>query len=180
MKTSVRILAVLAALFGALAGASGLAAQEPRERGEAGEQAAELREAMQQYFQTQLRSELSLSDAQLEHILPRVSRMEEAKTAQRRDRTEIVRGLRRGLKEGSTDTELQDLLDRLDLSEIERAEMERSNLAEIDEVLSTRQRVQLRFFVQRFRQEMQQKVRELRGERRDGRRGRRPPIDRQP
>ena len=41
---------------------------------------------------------------------------------------------------------------------------------EVDDVLSARQRVQLRFFLHGFRQQMQRKVRELRGDwRRDSR-----------
>jgi len=126
--------------------------------------AGELRDAMREYFETRLRSELSLSDDQVEHILPRVQQLEDSKRAAQHERMESVRRLRRGMEQGATDSELQESLDLLDRTENEQWQRERSLLQEIDEVLSTRQRVQLRFFIQRFRRQMQAKIRELRGD----------------
>ena len=148
--------------------------EQGRERA-AGEP-AELRRAMHEYFEKRLRAELSLTDEQTEHILPTVTRLEEAKTEMRQTRMETARSLRRGMQQGATDDELQELLDRLDRLEGEQRELERSMLEEIDEVLSVRQRVQLRFFIQQFRQEMQRKVQEFRGDRYRNQR-RRPPRE---
>ena len=80
------------------------------------------------------------------------------------------------MERGATDDELQELLDRFDQFEGEQRELEGSMLEEIDEVLSARQRVQLRFFIQQFRQEMQRKVQEFRGDRYRNQR-RRPPRE---
>ncbi len=169
MRSTIRLLVLLLLLGTAVA--PGRAAQAPGRRGGAEGGRPELRRAMQQYFQKRLRAEVSLSDTQVEHILPRVSQLEEAKSAMRRSRLEAARRLRLGLERGATDDELQELLDRLDRVERDQRERERSLLKEIDEVLSARQRVQLRFFMQHFRQEMQRKVQEFRGDRyRDPRR----------
>jgi len=144
------------------------------------ESSTELHAAMQEYFQKRLRSELALSDEQIEHILPRVRSMEQAKRAAQRTRMQSVRKLRRGFQQGATDEELQGELDRLEQSQIEQQRLEREMLREIDQVLSTRQRVQLRFFTQRFRRDMQDKVRELRGDRPRGRDGARAPRRQRP
>jgi superfamily I DNA/RNA helicase len=129
----------------------------------------ELREAMQDYFEKRLRSALSLSDEQVSQILPLVRRLEDSKREVQRARMDSVRRLRRGLEQGASDTELQEQLDRLDRSGREQWETERELIEEVDRVLSTRQRVQLRFFLQHFRREMQEKVGELRGDRQRGR-----------
>ena len=169
MRSTIRLLALLLLLGTAVAPAS--AAQARGRRGGSESGPAELRRAMQHYFQKRLRAEVSLSDTQVEHILPRVYQLEEARSAMRRSRLETARRLRLGLERSATDDELQELLDRLDRVERDQRERERSLLKEIDEVLSARQRVQLRFFMQHFRQQMQRKVQEFRGDRyRDPRR----------
>jgi len=169
MRSTMRLKVVLVLLLLGTVIAPAWAAQA-RRGGPEGEP-AELRRAMRQYFEKRLRAELSLTDTQVEHILPRVSQLEEAKSAMRRSRMETARRLRRGMEQGATDDELQELLDRVDRVEADQRELERSMLEEIDEVLSARQRVQLRFFIQHFRQEMQRKVQEFRGDRsRDPRR----------
>ena len=125
----------------------------------------ELRSAMQEYFAKRLRAELSLSDDQFEEIVPLVHRMEETKRSARRVQMESIRRLRQGLTQGASDAELQEALDGLEQSELDQQEDRRAMLRKIDRVLSTRQRVQLRFFTQRFRRDIQDKVQELRGER---------------
>ena len=163
MRSTIRV-GILVLLLGT-AVAPGRAAQAPGRRGGAEGGPPELRRAMQQYFQKRLRAEVSLSDTQVEHILPRVRQLEEAKSTMRRSRSETARRLRLGLEQGATDDELQELLDRLDRAERDRRELELSLQTQIEEVLSARQRVQLRFFIQHFRQEMQRKVQEFHGDR---------------
>lgn len=147
-----------------LAMAAPAGAQAPRRRGGEEGGRAELRQAMREHFQNRLRSEVSLTDDQARHILPRVSQLEESKTALRRSHMETTRQLRRGLEQGATDEELQELLDSLERGGREQQDLEWSLMHEVDDVLSARQRVQLRFFLRGFRQQMQQKVRELRGD----------------
>ncbi len=164
MRSTIRLLVLVLLLGTALA--PGSAAQGSGRHGDAKGGPAELRRAMQQYFEKRLRVEVSLSDPQVEHIVPRVEQLEEAKRAMRRSRMETARRLRFGLERGAADDELQELLDRLDRTERDQRELERSLQKEMDEVLSAPQRVQLRFFMQQFRQEMQSKIREFRGDRR--------------
>jgi len=128
----------------------------------------ELRQAMQRYFHNQLRMELALSDEQMAELSPRIERIERVRSEARRARGTTLRELRRGLREGTGDQELQALLDRLGTIESEQRDTERSVMAEIDEMLTVRQRVQFRFFVQRFRQELQRRVQQLRRDRTGG------------
>jgi hypothetical protein len=126
---------------------------------------AELRRAMQEYFHNQLRMELALSDEQIAEIAPKLERIEQARVEARRERVATVRQLQRGLREGGADDELQSLLDRLDRIEVDQREAERVVMKEIDEQLTVRQRVKFRFFIQRFRRELQRRVEQLRRQR---------------
>ena len=92
---------------------------------------------------------------------------------------ELARELRRGLEQGATDDELQRGLEQLEQTERDHQEGQRRMLKEIDSRLSARQRVELRFFTQQFRREIQEKVRELRGGREQRRRPPRPGRRRQ-
>jgi hypothetical protein len=120
---------------------------------------------MRRYFHNQLRMELALSDEQMEELGPRVERFENARNEANRARGATLRELRRGLREGAADEQLQALLDRLDTIENEQRAAERSAMAEIDGMLTVRQRVQFRFFIHRFRQELQRRVQQLRRDR---------------
>ncbi len=160
--------------LGSLAGA-GTHAQQP-EPGEADLAAEEqlgdeLRTAMERYFRSRLRAELGLTDEQMVELAPRLERIERSRSSARRERLSIVRRLQRGLRTGADDDQLQGLLDRLDSLEFEQRDLERSAMREIDATLTVRQRVELRFFVQRFRRELQRKVQQLRDDGRPPRRG---------
>lgn len=122
----------------------------------------ELRQAMRRYFHNRLRSELGLTDEQVQKIVPKVERIEQTKAETARRRRETVRLLQRGLRSGAADSRLQELLDRWHRSEREQQELEREILAEIDAELTVRQRVQLRFFIDSFRRQIARRVQELR------------------
>ncbi len=150
-------------LLTAMAGGLSVWAAEPEAASEpASGEPAELNAALQGYFQKRLRVEVGLSDEQSERILPLARELVEARRNAQRTRAESVRLLRRGLEQGASDAELEEQLARLDRAEIEHGERDRSIMREIDEGLSIRQRVQLRFFMQRFRREMQDRIHELR------------------
>jgi hypothetical protein len=151
-----------------------LAGSQAQERPGAARRQAEIGREMQKLFNNQLRAELALTDDQMEAIGPRIERLETARREARRERIETVQKLRRGFDGGLSDDELQALLDRLDAIEQEQRGLERTQLSMIDEELSTRQRVELRFFMEQFRQDMARKVQELRGNRGDGVRRRGP------
>jgi putative endonuclease len=124
-----------------------------------------LREAMRSYFEDRLRSELALSDEQMADIEPRIRELEQARAEFRTKKAETVRGLARGIEQGAADAELAGGLERLEALDDEQRRLERRLRHEIDRTLSTRQRVELRFFLQRFQRDMAERMRELRDER---------------
>jgi hypothetical protein len=79
-----------------------------------------------------------------------------------------VRSLNRGLRQGASDDELQGLLDRLESIEDEQRAFEKSVQARIDQHLTVRQRVQFRFFAERFRRRLERRIEDLQRERRGG------------
>ena len=133
-----------ACLLGLVAGAPATA-QERRQ---------DLDERIREHFTSMLRSELALSDDQAETVLPAMAELEQYKRELGRQRRETVHGLQTGMREGASDTELQGLLDRFEQIDDDQRSAERSAMAKIDADLNTRQRVKLRFFVQRFRREI--------------------------
>ena len=58
---------------------------------------------------------------------------------------ETMRRLRQGLRQGAADAELQAHLDALDRIEIDQRAKERELIGEVDQMLTVRQRVELRF-----------------------------------
>lgn len=161
---------ILCVMLLALCAAGPLPAQQqpPPPEDPGGSPDGELRQAMRRYLHNQLRMELALSDEQMAELSPRIERIEGARSEARRARGTTMRELQRGLREGAGDQQLQTLLDRLDAIEREQREAERSAMAEIDEMLTVRQRVQFRFFIQRFRQELQRRIQQLRRDRMGG------------
>jgi hypothetical protein len=132
--------------------------------GEAGDD-DELRRAVRGHFQNRLRAELRLRDEQFAAVWPKVEQLEDERRAFRRERAQTLRRLRRGYQGGAGDAELQTLLDSLnDLDDRQRAR-ERELMAQVDAELTVRQRVELRFFVTRFRRQLQQRIETIRRER---------------
>jgi len=125
----------------------------------------ELREAMRDYFQNRLRDELVLTDEQMAEIAPKIERIEQSRAESARSRKATARRLQVGLRQGESDERLQQLLDTLTKIEADQQQTERTTLSEIDALLSVRQRVKLRFFIQGFRRQLQRRVRELQGDR---------------
>ena len=138
-----------ACLLGGLVPGAPAAAQERR---------LELEERIRERFTSMLRSELAMSDDQAEIVLPAVAELEQFKREIGRERRETVHGLRTGIHDGASDAELQDLLDRLVQIDDDQRSGERSAMAKIDAELNTRQRVKLRFFVQQFRRQIEQRL----------------------
>jgi len=159
-------------------------AQDPaaeRERAAPGE----LQREMRKYFADRLRADLDLTDEQADQILPQLQRLERERGALRRQRSETLEQLREQSESGAGDDELQALLDRLDRSERDQLDLRQSAYSEVDRLLTVRQRVRLRFFVEGFPRMMREKIMELRGDDRQGReRGypahRRPPPGQRP
>lgn len=160
MKTSAMLTAMLCGLI--LAATPVARAQEgppPVEQRDV--EPGELRQALRTYFENRLRRELALSDEQVAAIVPRIRRLEQGKVDLRREKMETVRRLTRGLESGASDAELQRDLDRLGQLDADEQTLERKALAEVDADLSARQRVQLRFFLQRFRRDLAERMHDL-------------------
>jgi hypothetical protein len=139
-----------------------LAAQEaapPAGEGEPGE----LQREMRKFFADRLRAELDLTDDQMAQIMPKVQALEQERDAARRERFETTRELRRGLEGGMSDSELQELLERFDGVDRKNLELKERLFDDLDDALSVRQRVRLRFFFERFPRMMREKIEALRG-----------------
>lgn len=122
-------------------------------------------EAMAEYFGNALKSELGLSDEQVEAILPLVREMERERARIRRERGAALRELRQAVRGGSDEARLQELLERAESYELRDLERRRELQARIDSHLGVRERIQFRFFSQRFRQRIQERISEIRGDR---------------
>ena len=118
----------------------------------------EMEERIRERFTSMLRKELALSDDQAGTVLPAMAELEQFKREIGRERRETVRSLQTGMNEGAADAELQTLLDRLDQIEDDLRSAERNAMVKIDADLNTRQRVELRFFVHQFRQQLERRL----------------------
>ena len=119
---------------------------------------ADLRERIQGKFDNMLRQRLQLSDAQEQAVMPEIHRLEEEKRRFDREKMEIVRELRVGMRDGASDDDLRAMLDRLDDNEAQRSQMVQQAMREIDADLTVRQQVQFRFFVSEFRRELRHRL----------------------
>jgi hypothetical protein len=126
---------------------------------------SELREAMRRFYENRLRQELQLSDDKMAEILPNVDELERLRQEFNRDRSETARSLQRGLREGATDAEMAELLETLESTEERHRIAEREVRTRIDAQLTVRQQVQFRFFTERFRQELQRRIQQMRDRR---------------
>jgi Spy/CpxP family protein refolding chaperone len=161
-------------------GASSMAQEPPpaQEPG-AGPIDEELGQAIREHFLTRLRAELALTDEQMTAVTPLVEEIESVRSRLRRERVKTVRALNRGMEDGAGDAELQGLLDRLDAIEEEQRAAEASVMVRVDEQLTVRQRVQFRFYTERFRRNLERRIEDLRRDRR-GPANRRGPAPRVP
>ena len=137
-----------------------LAQEEPPPSGESSP--GELQRELRKFFADGLRSELDLTDEQVEQIMPKVQELEQERGVVRRERGDALRRLQRGVESGASDAELQELLDRYDGADRRQLELKERLYTDIDSALSVRQRVRLRFYVERFPRMMREKIEELR------------------
>ena len=162
-----------------LLGASGLAASpvraEPAAEEDPGEErSGELRREMQRYFSTRLRAELALTDDQMKALEPEFDALDASRVRNQKERREIGMELRNALRGGAGDADIERLLARFDDLALTHEKEQRERLRKIDASLTVRQRAELRFFLTRFRQDMERRVREFRDSGRAPRRPARP------
>ena len=137
-------------------------AQEPPLEPGAGPGDPELRKALFEYFERRLRIALALTDDQAREVIPKVRSMETERAAAMRERRETSMALRRAYQEGAPDAELEHILQQIDEAEEQQRARTKELMNEIDESLTVRQRVQFRTFLERFRQEIRQRMQEFR------------------
>jgi Spy/CpxP family protein refolding chaperone len=167
MRHELRHLLIIPALL-LLIAPGAVAQEEPQPPPEAAPEGEELRRAIRNHFTNGLRAELGLTDEQAEALRPLIDEIENSRAQVRRDRGATVRSLNRGLRQGASDDELQGLLDRLESIDEEQRAFEKSVQTRIDRHLTVRQRVQFRFFAERFRRKLERRIEDLQRERRGG------------
>ena len=133
--------------------------QETRDRGPS---VPALREKLRVVFQERLRSAVGLSDAQMEAVSPVLERLQSERVAIRQERLRIIRDLRKSLRSGGSDAEIDALLAHLDQLGVRQEETTRDALRDVDRHLKPRQKVELRFFVARFRQDVEARIMDVR------------------
>src|SRR5262245_54522884 len=106
------------------------ASDRPPERAEVGPSVSALREKLRHVFRDRLRAAVSLSDEQMASVSPVLERLEAERVSIRRERLEIIRDLRRGMRGGGSDAEIDATLGRLDELGIRQEEATRDALRE--------------------------------------------------
>lgn len=138
----------------------------------------ELRNAVRVLYERQLRTQLGLSDEQMEAVRPEIAAIDEARAAARREQRAVRRALGEGMRGGASDDELLALLVRLDGTREQERLAIRESTARVDEHLSVRQRVQWRMLTERFQQQLRRRMHEI--QQGDGPPRRRGPGERPP
>lgn len=116
-------------------------------------------ERLRRVFADRLRAEIAMTDEQAGVVLPKLEEVERARTKARREKLAIALDLRRGLRDGAADDELASLLSRFDAVDLRQEKEVRELLAEAEAPLTVRQRVELRFFLVRFKAEVERRLR---------------------
>jgi len=122
----------------------------------------ELRRALSDYLERRLRADIGLTDEQAATVLPKLEEMQGVQTRVRRDKRTTMQELRRLYEGGATDVELQEGLERLDAIDDGLRSETRQLMAEIDGALTVRQRVGFRFFLIQVREDVQNRMRQMR------------------
>ncbi|HEX6853016.1 MAG TPA: hypothetical protein VF139_16595 [Candidatus Polarisedimenticolaceae bacterium] len=148
MNTIVRLLVMLLLAAPALAQDQAPPAETPRPG-----------ERLRKVFAERLRQELQLTDAQAAEVVPKIEAIERIRREGRREKAVSARELRTALRVGAPDAEIDKILARVDASEVERESEVRARMKEVDAALSSRQRAELRFFVAKFRREVDRRIR---------------------
>jgi hypothetical protein len=173
------IVAIVVAV--AAAGRHAVAEEQPDPGADAGPSlgrgGALVRERMRRLFAVRLKTDVGLDDAKVDEVLPKIESLERERTRIQRERVRLVRELRRGLREGMPDDQLQKRLDALDALGRDLEATTARSLGAIDRDLTVPQRVRLRFLVGAFRAEMARRIEEFRDGGRPGARRRPAPPD---
>ena len=138
----------------------------PHPHGLAGD--PEIQELIQTVMAARLAKALELDDEQTVLVVRRFSEFREKMSALKRERQELVKQLRMGLREGAPEDELEAKLDELMAHDAEVAEFKRTAYDKASAGLTISQRAKLYVFLSDFESDMRrliQKARERRAER---------------
>ena len=117
-----------------------------------------LRGAIRQYFTERLRIELQLTDDQARQLAPALDALERERRRAARERRVLLRRVQVLLRRGGDDHDFQRVLSDLDAMDDDHRRRARTAVQALDPVLTARQRVQLRLFLDRFRVELAQRI----------------------
>lgn len=122
----------------------------------------ELRQQMHRNLAARLRADLALTDEQMSALAPRLEELERSKARGQKERRQIGVELRHALRGDASDGEIQEIQERFDPATVLHEAQLRERSKRGDSSLTVRHSAELRFFLSRFRQEMERRVREFR------------------
>ena len=155
----------LGALILVLTCAAGPALAQPGGPGGPGEEirADELRETIEIYMLSRMKIELELTAAQEQEVVPLVQELSAARQAHRQERRLSLLRLRPLVEDPATDdAAITAELERMRQGERSFREAEEAAMARIREVLTPRQEGRFALFLERFMQDMQRRLRQMR------------------
>ena len=125
---------------------------------------------MEAYILSKLQDSLDLTDEQFGRMVVAQKKLQDTRREYRRSRSGVLRRLRQTLhREEAPDEEIERLLSELETLRDGFYEDEKARYADIDAILDVRQRARYRILEVEIQRRLQQLMRRVRGERRQGR-----------
>jgi len=119
----------------------------------------DLRETVEIYMLARMKRELELDETQERTIIPLIEQMNASRREFHQERRRIVSRLQPLVEEGGSDPGIRGLLDELYRIEAEHRDAEERTLAAVRGNLTSGQEARFLFFMERFRREMEDRVR---------------------
>ncbi len=138
--------------------AAGAMAQPERAREEMRE---DLRETVEIYMLARMKRELALDEEQQQAIVPLIEEMNASRRRFQQERRRLMMRLHPLVETGGEDAEFRALLDGLYAAERDHRDLEERNLAAVRRALTPGQEARFLLFMERFRREMEDRVRGL-------------------
>ena len=126
---------------------------------------------MEAYILSKLQDALELSDDEYGRMVVAQKKLQDTRREYRRSRARVLRQMHQTLRrEQAAEEELEPLLGELDSIRDTFYADEKARYAAIDEILDIRQRARYRILETEIQRRLQQLMRQVRGQRNDGRR----------
>ena len=120
------------------------------------------REMVEMILAAKLAKELELNDEQTVLMLRRLSEFREQVSASRKQRQEILKALKAGVKAGEPDAQIEAKLNELVVQDVKMAEFRKTAYEKACEGLSIAQRAKLYVFLNEFENDMRKLVQQAR------------------